>query len=173
MRIIPCTISVLRALCVIPLLFLFPPHPFVAFFVFSAGALSDLLDGYLARILNAESELGKILDPIADKIFYLGSLAVLQESAPTLFLFILAFPFEALLTAIRFIKSYRAKRSANPYGKIKTAFQFCAIACMMLGVIISIEMLIAFGFALGIMAVPLAWMSFYAHIYPNKKPASL
>ena len=171
MWIIPCTISVLRALALAPLFFLFPAYPIAAFLVFTAGALTDALDGWLARLLNAESELGKILDPIADKIFYLGALVVLNNIAPTFLLFILALPWETLLTVIRFRASHQTRRAANPCGKWKTTVQFCAIACMMFGAISNISTLAASGFALGLVAVPLAWMSFYAHIHPNEKAA--
>ena len=43
-------------------------HYFVAFLLFITAGLTDYLDGFLARKFNASSELGEILDPIADKI---------------------------------------------------------------------------------------------------------
>lgn len=171
MRRIPCAISILRAASVIPLFMLFPQYPATALIVFIAAAMTDALDGFLARKLGVESEEGKILDPIADKVLYIGSLIILQNAAPTLWLFALAILFEALLAALRFIKPYCDNRAANPYGKIKTAFQFCAIAFMMLGAASGTPLFIAFGFALGIAAIPLAWMSFYKHIYHDKKTA--
>lgn len=169
---IPCVISVLRALSFIPLLLLFPSHPHAAFIVFVAGAASDWLDGFLARKLEAESEFGKVLDPIADKIFYLGSLFILKNVIPTLVLFAPAFLFEALLTAKRFGKSRRGNRAANPYGKLKTTVQFLAVACMIASVAGEISALTALGFSLGLIAIPLAWMSLHAHIYPDEKTAS-
>jgi len=45
--------------------------------VFIAAALSDALDGFLARILDQRTELGAALDPIADKLMLLSTLAVL------------------------------------------------------------------------------------------------
>ena len=47
---------------------------FVAFGVFVLGILSDALDGFLARLWHQESELGTILDPIADKALILSAL---------------------------------------------------------------------------------------------------
>lgn len=170
---IPCAISVLRALAVIPLFVLFPQYPVAALVVFITAAASDALDGFLARKLRAESTLGEIIDPIADKILYLGSLMALWNAAPTLWLLIIpTLALEAPLAAIRFIKPYCDRRAANPYGKIKTTAQFCAISCMMLGVMSGVQTLVALGLALGIIAVPLAWMSFYTHIYSNKTAAS-
>lgn len=48
-----------------------------ALWVFIAAALSDALDGFFARILDQHTELGATLDPIADKLMLLSTLAVL------------------------------------------------------------------------------------------------
>lgn len=173
MRRIPSVISLLRAVSVIPIWVLFPQHPTAALFVFMAAAASDFLDGFLARSMNAESEAGKTIDPLADKILYLGSLLVLRNAVPMFWLlFIPAFVFEGLLIWQRLQKSC-AERAANFYGKLKTTAQFCAIALMMFGVATNIAFPIALGLAFGIIAIPLAWFSFYKHIYsdicPDKK----
>ena len=47
---------------------------FVAFLVFVTVALTDILDGYLARSRNQVTDLGKLLDPLADKMLLLASL---------------------------------------------------------------------------------------------------
>ena len=47
---------------------------FVAFGVFVLGILSDAIDGFLARLWHQESELGTLLDPIADKALILSTL---------------------------------------------------------------------------------------------------
>lgn len=45
-----------------------------AFVLFGVAAVTDFLDGFFARLLNAESLLGKILDPLADKLLVLSAL---------------------------------------------------------------------------------------------------
>ncbi len=54
---------------IIFLFLMFDKFLFLAFIFFVLGGLSDYFDGYLARKHNATSQLGEILDPIADKIF--------------------------------------------------------------------------------------------------------
>ena len=49
----------------------------MAFWLFAAAAITDLLDGALARLLNQRSVLGAWLDPIADKLMLLTTLAML------------------------------------------------------------------------------------------------
>jgi cardiolipin synthase len=44
-----------------------------AMVIFTVAVLSDWADGYLARLLHQESKVGELLDPIADKIFLMGS----------------------------------------------------------------------------------------------------
>ena len=52
---------------------------FIASILFILGSLTDWLDGYLARLYNVESDLGRFMDPIADKILVLAALILLLE----------------------------------------------------------------------------------------------
>lgn len=85
---IPNGLSILRLLTIpsICLLILsFTPERFpVLIAVFSLSMLLDFLDGYLARKLGQETELGKILDPVADKMMALaiGAVLVLKTDFP-------------------------------------------------------------------------------------------
>lgn len=168
-RFIPCAISLLRAAAIIPIFMLLPQNPAAAFSVFIAAAASDFLDGFLARKMNAENECGKILDPLADKILYLGSLVTLRNAAPALWLlFAPALVLEISLAAVRFLRPYCENRAANPCGKIKTAFQFCAIFCAMFGIATETALPAALGFSLGIAAIPLAGISLLTRIRPGE-----
>ncbi len=74
-------ISVLRILLVIPLVFLLinqnGSNTIYVAAILVAMYVSDLLDGYLARKLNQVSELGKIIDPLADKIAVVSIVIIL------------------------------------------------------------------------------------------------
>ncbi len=63
-------LSFLRILLVIPIavLLLQPEHRMLVVGLLLFAALTDLFDGYLARMLNEVSDFGKIIDPLADKI---------------------------------------------------------------------------------------------------------
>ena len=56
------------------------PHRWWALGVFAVMALTDKLDGYLARRLNQASQLGAMLDPIADKLLLMISLILLSSA---------------------------------------------------------------------------------------------
>jgi cardiolipin synthase len=49
----------------------------LAFFLFGTAAMSDFLDGYIARITNSESELGAILDPLVDRLLLFAGVIAL------------------------------------------------------------------------------------------------
>jgi cardiolipin synthase (CMP-forming) len=68
-RHIPNVISVLRILLVAPVAIALARHEYVlAVVLFGLAAASDAVDGYLAKRFSWQSELGGILDPIADKL---------------------------------------------------------------------------------------------------------
>ena len=51
-----------------------------ALLIFAIAAATDGLDGYLARIMDWQTDLGKILDPIADKVLLIGTILILWLS---------------------------------------------------------------------------------------------
>lgn len=103
----------------------------IAFILFSIATASDFFDGYLARLWKIESNFGKLLDPIADKVLILGILAGFSHMGliPWFITIIIAFR-EILLTVFRLILASRPKNEvlqAISSGKLKTASQMAAI----------------------------------------------
>ncbi|HOD93686.1 MAG TPA: CDP-diacylglycerol--glycerol-3-phosphate 3-phosphatidyltransferase [Clostridia bacterium] len=78
MKHIPNIITLTR-LCLIPVFcyFLWNENDFAAGLVFIVAALSDVVDGYLARKLNAISNFGKLADPFADKLMQISAIVLL------------------------------------------------------------------------------------------------
>ena len=74
MKAIPNILSFARlALCPVFVWTFFYRSPVVAFAIFAFASLLDVVDGFLARRLHAITTLGKILDPVADKILQLSA----------------------------------------------------------------------------------------------------
>lgn len=73
LRFIPNALCILRMLLVVPVAWLLAHREFQAtLWVFAIAAATDGLDGFLAKRCGWTSELGKILDPLADKILLVG-----------------------------------------------------------------------------------------------------
>lgn len=116
-----------------------------------AGMLCDLLDGFLARKLEIESELGAILDPLADKIkFFIVFYFVIEDYysiAGILLLINTLIELAGMLA--RFIKNKNTK--AVKIGKVK-AFIHCigqitAVICLYYGISVEAIMLICCFFS--------------------------
>ncbi len=73
MRFIPNALCILRMFLVVPVAWLLVQHDFKStLWLFAVAAATDGLDGFLAKRCGWTSELGKILDPLADKILLVG-----------------------------------------------------------------------------------------------------
>lgn len=108
-----------------------------ALIVFLFAALTDWLDGWLARKFGQVSEFGKFMDALSDKVLTLGmfiSLLALDEIGRwALFPVLLILAREFLITGLRLVAAGRGKTlAAEKVGKLKTVIQLTCI-CLFLG----------------------------------------
>ena len=109
---------------------------YFAFYSFVFAAITDLLDGYLARLLNEQSNLGAMLDPIADKFFLIStfsSLAFLDSPffhIPIWFvILILCREFTIMLGTFSMMQAnINVKINPTIWGKLTTFFQIIFIS---------------------------------------------
>jgi CDP-diacylglycerol--glycerol-3-phosphate 3-phosphatidyltransferase len=130
------TISRLVAIPVLMALLLlrFPGHDQVAAALFILFSLTDTLDGQLARRSGRVSDLGKFLDPLADKLFVLAVLIVLvQEGLVAAWVVVVIFSRELIITILRSVGAGQGTViAAAPLGKTKTVTQMSAVTLLIL-----------------------------------------
>ena len=106
--------------------------------VLGLSALTDLVDGWMARHFRMESNLGRILDPVADKLTQAAMCLMLLSRYPTMLALLIFFGVkEALLAALGYCYMRRTGivNSARWYGKASSIVQYG----VMLGIILSPE----------------------------------
>lgn len=135
---IPNLITYLRIL-VIPIFLWFtwrgdPFSCFIAAALFTSAAISDVLDGWLARRLKQVSVVGKLLDPLADKLIVTAALVMLaQMGRIEAWLVILLLSRELIVSALRQIAGGEGLViAAGQGGKWKTALQLSGIIGVLL-----------------------------------------
>ena len=107
----------------------------IATVVFAVAAITDWLDGYLARKLNQQSAFGAFLDPVADKLMICASLIVLVELERVNA--IIAFVIIGREIAISAMREWMAKIgksksvAVNFLGKVKTISQMIAVPLLL------------------------------------------
>ncbi len=112
-----------------------------AFWVFVIAAISDGVDGFLARYCNQQTELGAILDPLADKMLVVGSLLLLTIVAlpdfprfPIWFTILMISRDLVSVVLATVIHALKKHLVVHPHwtGKFCTFFQFAAILMFLL-----------------------------------------
>jgi len=104
---------------------------FVAAMIFIIASMTDLLDGYLARKWEVVSNLGKMLDPLADKLIVISAMIMLVPLGRLpAWMVVLVLAREISVTALRAIASSEGKEviEASALGKYKTIFQIIGIS---------------------------------------------
>lgn len=140
---LPNTLTLLRLLAApgVPLMFLYFSRPFADFAalaLFVVAALTDWIDGHLARSWQQESRFGAAMDPIADKAMVVIALVVITGYSgmnPWLILPATVILFrEVFVAGLReFLGADAGKLAVTPLAKWKTTAQMVAIAMMFLG----------------------------------------
>jgi CDP-diacylglycerol--glycerol-3-phosphate 3-phosphatidyltransferase len=104
----------------------------VAFFLFLLGALTDLADGYLARKQGIVSVLGKLMDPLADKMLVSTPLIMLIPMGRiSAWVSLLIISRELAVTGLRGLAAASGiVVSASRLGKIKSVFQYTSLCIL-------------------------------------------
>jgi CDP-diacylglycerol--glycerol-3-phosphate 3-phosphatidyltransferase len=112
-----------------------PVRGFWASILFTVAAITDLLDGYLARKLGVVSVLGKFLDPLADKLIVMAALVwMVPMGRIPAWVVVLLLGREISVTGLRSVAaSEGVVISAGNEGKTKTALQMIGIIALLLG----------------------------------------
>ena len=110
----------------------------VALAVFVAAAITDYLDGYYARIWDQHSALGRMLDPIADKLLVASCLLMLAAESSihgwTLWAAIVILCRETLVSGLReYLAGLRVSVPVTRLAKWKTTMQLVAIGFLITG----------------------------------------
>lgn len=111
-------------------------HYFLAAGILAVSCLTDMLDGMIARRFHMISNLGKILDPLADKLTQFSLILCLTKNYPILrylvMLFVVKESFQLIAGCIYLIKSGKMLKSAQLSGKICTTVLFISLILMVM-----------------------------------------
>lgn len=135
----PNTLTLFR-IAVIPLIVILlyfdesPLCTFSAAMLFSAAAITDYLDGFYARRRGLESTLGKVMDPVADKLLVSSAFIMLASLGwVEAWIVCIIIGRELAVTGLRNIIAGKGEDvSASNLGKYKTGFQIAAIIPLMI-----------------------------------------
>ena len=133
---IPNLLSLLRIGLVYPILNnIYLGEFIISFIYFVVAAITDALDGFLARKMNWQTYLGTILDPVADKLLLSGTIFILwiNEYIP-LYIFIIFFGRDVVIllgAAIHMTLIETDTPLPNILGKITTTLQVIYILLIM------------------------------------------
>ena len=137
---LPNKLTLLRIIMIpvfVVLLYLdFPFNNLVALAVFILASITDTLDGYIARHFNMITNLGKVLDPVADKLTQGVVAFCLCVKIPTVIPLLVLLVFKELFMSVAGI--WVLKRTGKPFGafwwgKVSTTIYYIAIIILVLG----------------------------------------
>ena len=136
---LPNKITLLRIIMIpfftAALLIEFPYHQPIAAVLFIVAALSDSLDGYLARSRNLVTDFGKFMDPLADKLLVCSALiCFVQLGSVPAWIVIIIIAREFAITGLRTLAAADGiVIAASKWGKAKTMTQMIAIVIILFG----------------------------------------
>ena len=135
-----------------------------AFLLFAAASVTDMIDGKIARKNNLVTDLGKFLDPLADKVLVSAALICMVELGWTAsYLVIIIICREFIVSALRLAAASSNDHTviaAGIWGKLKTAFTMGAICVItVMHILLDNFRVLDASFPVGIISDILMWIS--------------
>ena len=155
--------------------FLFIEHYVAAAILFLAGGITDVLDGYIARKYHMITPLGKIADPMVDKLMQITAIVILslvQKIIPVeLLIIIIAKEIFMVIGTIVLYKQDNYVVSANWYGKMATVVFYLAIVMLIFDAPFSQWILLGLPFnqLFFLLAVMAALFAFFMYVRSYQK----
>jgi len=139
LRNIPNALTILRILLIPVLIISFyfdgKTANYISAGIFIFASITDYVDGFLARYWSVQTNFGRMLDPIADKMLVASTLLMLvdKKMAPVIPIVIILCR-EIFISGMReYLASIRKTIQVRFIGKFKTTIQMCAIIILLLG----------------------------------------
>jgi CDP-diacylglycerol--glycerol-3-phosphate 3-phosphatidyltransferase len=158
----PNQVTVLRFILIPIMCYLFAINMFDwALVVFVVAASTDFIDGAMARTRNQITNLGKIIDPVADKLLILSALVFIGFDYLIVKIFVGFIAIELIAIFLDAIFALKIGKviGANIYGKIKMILQCICVGLFILGIAIKSQIIINISEEVLILALVFAVLS--------------
>ena len=165
---LPNKLTISRLLAIPCLLILYPIDVvlfrFICATIFLVAASTDFFDGYIARKYSAVTPLGKLLDPVADKLLVTTGFVLLVGSGNIYtWLAVVLICRDIFITGLRLIAlENNFSVDVNYYGKLKTFFSIITIANLM---VVSSKHQVIFSIPFKNIGMILAWITLGLSLY--------
>ena len=135
MKHIPNILSLLRLVLIAPIVIYIAEEKYITALIFLIfSGITDVLDGTIARKFNFITDVGKLLDPFADKATQVAILVtlVIKDVIPFWILSVVIVKEFAMISGASFLYGKELVVSSKWYGKLATVIFYVAIACSLI-----------------------------------------
>jgi len=174
---IPNLLSIFR-MCLVPVFVIVffsdsPNAHAYAAVVYGIAGITDVLDGIIARKFNLITKLGKILDPLADKLMTITAfvcIAIIDLIPWWAIILIFAKDLLLVLGGVKLYKEISAVFKSNILGKIATVFLVMGgVALLLFENTLASEVFIYLRTGFAIIAITLSFLAFFSYLYEYYK----
>lgn len=155
----------------------FTSVPYILLVLLGISELSDACDGYLARLYNQVTDLGKILDPMADSIYRISmflTFTLPPVNLPMVLIFVFLYR-DSVISTLRTICALKGfALAARPSGKLKAVIQACAAFAIIILLIpfslghLSADVLQSTSMIVALIAAIYTFLSGIDYLYANR-----
>lgn len=177
MRNIPNYITIFRVFLVFVFIFIFSSDmdnkSLYCVVTYALSGASDALDGFLARRFKLESDFGKLMDPLADKLMQITvaiCMATIEHSLSWVPLFLIIKEFVMIFGAAKLLKKNNIVVQANIFGKLASVIYFLVFLVILIfeGINPAFKQVLCISFVLVSVFAFVNYIKSYSEVYKKK-----